>query len=51
VAADGAFAMGGADTKAGRRLVEMRDFFLFCQAEMDTLIDRWRASRAIVDSF
>lgn len=45
VAQDGASALGGSATPSGRRLEEMRDFFLFCEAEMDALIERWRALR------
>jgi predicted transcriptional regulator len=35
----------GADTRAGRRLAESRDFFAFLRKEMPGLLDRWRAQR------
>lgn len=35
----------GADTPAGRRLAEMRDFFEFMIAEIPAMFDRWHASR------
>lgn len=36
----------GEDTAAGRRVQETGEFFDFLQAEMDTLMDRWREYRA-----
>ncbi|MGC4745248.1 GbsR/MarR family transcriptional regulator [Micromonospora sp. DT201] len=36
----------GAETQAGERVAEMRDFFLFVQEEIDSLGERWRARRA-----
>ena len=36
----------GADTAAGARLTESRDFFLFLEREMPVLLDRWRDERA-----
>ncbi|HEX7305237.1 GbsR/MarR family transcriptional regulator [Lentzea sp.] len=35
----------GADTEAGARLDETREFFRFMHAEMGTLLDRWRGHR------
>ena len=36
----------GADTPAGRRMIESVEFFEFVQAELPALIERWRAKRA-----
>ena len=36
----------GADTPAGARLAETRDFFGFVAEELPALLDRWRARRA-----
>jgi DNA-binding MarR family transcriptional regulator len=38
--------LGGEKTRAGERVAEMRDFFLFCHSEIQGLVDRWRAQRA-----
>ncbi|MET8041438.1 helix-turn-helix domain-containing protein [Micromonospora sp. NPDC005215] len=45
VAEDGVAALG-AETQAGERVAEMRDFFIFVQEEIDSLRERWRARRA-----
>jgi DNA-binding transcriptional regulator GbsR (MarR family) len=42
---DGAAALG-ADTPAGRRLLQTRDFFAFMHTELPTLLQRWRALQA-----
>ena len=44
---DGVRALGGPDTTAGSRVAEMREFFRFVAAEMDGLLDRWHAHRAL----
>jgi len=46
VANDGVAALGGRATLSGERVAEMRDFLLFCQAEIDGLVERWRARNA-----
>ncbi|MEW2078981.1 GbsR/MarR family transcriptional regulator [Streptomyces sp. NPDC012403] len=38
--------LGGPGTKAGARMTEMRDFFVFAQQEMAGVLDRWKALRA-----
>jgi DNA-binding transcriptional ArsR family regulator len=38
--------LGGPGTKAGARMAEMRDFFVFAQQEMAGVLDRWKALRA-----
>jgi DNA-binding transcriptional regulator GbsR (MarR family) len=42
----GAEAAGGSATMAGARLTEMRDYFLFIQKELPTLLEKWRTSRS-----
>lgn len=37
--------LGGPDTKAGARMVEMRDFFSFAQREMAGALEKWRSMR------
>ncbi|GGO05592.1 GbsR/MarR family transcriptional regulator [Micromonospora parathelypteridis] len=44
--AEAGVAALGAETRAGERVAEMRDFFLFVQEEIDSLGERWRARRA-----
>lgn len=44
-AADTLPAVGGADTAAGTRMAEMRDFMEFVDAEVGQLVDRWRSRR------
>ncbi|OLE20069.1 MAG: hypothetical protein AUG49_26145 [Catenulispora sp. 13_1_20CM_3_70_7] len=34
--------LGGLETRAGARVAEMRDFFLFAQQEMSSVLARWR---------
>jgi DNA-binding transcriptional regulator GbsR (MarR family) len=38
----------GADSAAGRRLEETRDFFAFLESEMDGMMQRWRQRRGRV---
>jgi DNA-binding transcriptional regulator GbsR (MarR family) len=35
----------GPDTRAGRRLTDMRDFYAYLMKELPAVIDRWRADR------
>jgi hypothetical protein len=42
---EGVEALGGPTTSAGRRVAEMRDFFLFVRSELPALLDRWEARR------
>ncbi|UJW31054.1 MarR family transcriptional regulator [Saccharothrix sp. AJ9571] len=42
-AADEGIAVTGETSPAGRRLVEMRDFYGYLMAELPALIDRWKA--------
>jgi DNA-binding transcriptional regulator GbsR (MarR family) len=42
---DGVKALG-ADTPAGRRIEETRQFFEFVRGEMPLMLERWRASRS-----
>lgn len=44
-AADEGIAATGETSPAGRRLVEMRDFYSYLMAELPALIDRWKAGR------
>lgn len=44
-AADEGIAATGETSPAGRRLVEMRDFYGYLMAELPALIDRWKAGR------
>ncbi|MGC7102969.1 GbsR/MarR family transcriptional regulator [Amycolatopsis lurida] len=44
-AADEGIAAAGETSPAGRRLVEMRDFYGYLMAELPALIDRWKAGR------
>lgn len=44
-AAEEGVRVAGADTPAGRRLNEMRDFYEFMFRELPALIDRWKAER------
>jgi len=46
VAGGGGGALGGGATLSGGRVAEMRDFLVFCQVEIDGLVERWRESRA-----
>jgi len=46
MANEGAQAVGGDETPAGRRLAEMRDYLTFAQDEVDAINERWRAHRA-----
>ncbi|ONM48800.1 GbsR/MarR family transcriptional regulator [Nocardia donostiensis] len=43
--ADEGIELVGQDTKAGRRLAEMRDFFEFFVTELPLLFDRWHEQR------
>ncbi|TLW94706.1 MarR family transcriptional regulator [Saccharomonospora piscinae] len=45
-AADAGIAATGENSVAGRRLVEMRDFYAYLMAELPAVIERWRAERA-----
>ena len=45
LAGEGVEALGGRATPSGRRVAEMRDFFLFVQSDMPALLDRWEAVR------
>ncbi|MDX6743898.1 MarR family transcriptional regulator [Actinocorallia sp. A-T 12471] len=47
---DDGVAAAGPDTEAGRRLAEMRDFFVFLEAEMGGLVDKWRRQRAAAEN-
>ncbi|MFC7757662.1 hypothetical protein ACFQY4_06075 [Catellatospora bangladeshensis] len=38
-------AAGGEDTVAGRRLADMRDFFLFVQDQVGSALARWQEQR------
>jgi DNA-binding transcriptional ArsR family regulator len=38
--------LGGADTMAGERVAEMRDFFVFLSTGMPRLLEEWQATRA-----
>lgn len=42
-AADRGIKESGEDSIAGRRLVNMRDFYAYVMAEMPAIIERWRA--------
>jgi DNA-binding transcriptional regulator GbsR (MarR family) len=44
IAADGAKALG-ADSPGGARVTRMRDYFLFVQEELPSLLDKWQASK------
>lgn len=39
-------AAGGADTVAGRRMADMRDFFLFVQEQVGSALERWQEQRS-----
>ncbi|GII58121.1 transcriptional regulator [Planotetraspora thailandica] len=41
----GVKALGGPESAAGARAVEMADFLRFFHREMDGVLDRWRATR------
>jgi predicted transcriptional regulator len=43
---EGVAAVGGADTPAGAKIAEMRDFYLFLEGELPLLLDKWRQQRA-----
>lgn len=38
-------APGGDETASGARIAEMRDFFVFLEAELGALLDKWHESR------
>src|SRR5215470_17932185 len=42
----GVAAAGGADTPAGARLANMRDFYLFVQEALPGLLDQWAMRKA-----
>ncbi|MGO1055523.1 GbsR/MarR family transcriptional regulator [Crossiella sp. CA198] len=44
-AAEQGIAAAGEHSIAGRRLVEMRDFYAYLMAELPAIIQRWRDSR------
>jgi len=46
LADDGAAALGGPATPSGARVAEMRDFFLFMQTELASLLDKWEETKA-----
>jgi DNA-binding transcriptional regulator GbsR (MarR family) len=46
IATEGVVALGGTATPAGRRVDEMREFFVFCLADIEALAERWRAKKA-----
>jgi hypothetical protein len=46
LADDGVAALGGPATPSGARVAEMRDFFLFVQAELGGLLQKWEAAKA-----
>jgi predicted transcriptional regulator len=37
--------LGGTGTRAGARVTEMRDFFMFAQAEMSSVLARWQQAQ------
>lgn len=39
----------GEHSAAGRRLVDMRDFYAHIMSELPAVIDRWRGGRSRVD--
>ncbi|WP_155358302.1 hypothetical protein [Acrocarpospora macrocephala] len=43
--AEEALEVVGQDTPAGRRLVEMRDFYTYLLAEMPAVIERWQQGK------
>ncbi|GGS57531.1 GbsR/MarR family transcriptional regulator [Actinokineospora fastidiosa] len=45
-AAETGIRTAGADSPAGRRLADMRDFYAHLMRELPAVIDRWRATRA-----
>jgi predicted transcriptional regulator len=45
VADKGIDPLGGEGTKAGARVAEMRDFFIFAQAEMASVLVKWKQER------
>jgi hypothetical protein len=45
-AADAGLAIAGADSPAGRRLIELRDFYRYILDRMPALIEDWRRDRA-----
>lgn len=44
-AAERGAATVGPETRAGRRLTDMRDFYAYLMKELPAVIDRWRAER------
>jgi hypothetical protein len=49
-AGEGAAALGGETTTAGRRMAEMQEFFLFSRREIDAMVIRWRELKASPNS-
>jgi DNA-binding transcriptional ArsR family regulator len=47
LADEGVPALGGAETPAGARVAEMRDFLLFVMEELATILEKWRARRGV----
>jgi biotin operon repressor len=45
MAGQGVTALGGDETASGARIAEMRDFFVFLEAELGALLDKWHESR------
>lgn len=46
---EGVSALGGPDTRSGRAIAEMRDFFIFCHDEVPLLMEKWQERRAAQD--
>jgi DNA-binding transcriptional regulator GbsR (MarR family) len=44
IAAEGATALGSA-TRGGARVAQLRDYFLFVQQELPSLLDKWQATK------
>lgn len=49
-AGEGVEALGGAGTRAGHAMADMRDFFVFCYDEIPLLLDKWQEQRAPLEN-
>lgn len=45
LAGSGIPALGGPGTRSGQRMSQMRDFFLFAEAELEVMLAKWQATK------
>jgi DNA-binding transcriptional regulator GbsR (MarR family) len=45
LAVEGAKALGGSASPSGARVTEMRDYFLFVEQELPTVLEKWEATK------